>query len=235
MSLDHWYPNMIITVSKVLYLGSLSFVGSKLWVLLLQLHWLVQSISVQTNNYNLQNGLNCLSSLEMCINLSSIVLSLRIPGLVSHSYFLSSLLVREGGDIGLFITLVPKVLNNIFLFFGLTTLGTLNLICWLTKLSVQTFKPLIVNYRRSNFVYNYWKCTSIYLPLSYPFRSLHYNTEQTKQGTLFILKVSPIKGDTESVMCDVIKYVWKERMRGEVGKETPKQDDVHANEDTYNY
>ena len=30
---------------------------------------------------------------------------------------------REGGDIGLFITLVPKVLYNIFLFVGLTTLG----------------------------------------------------------------------------------------------------------------
>ena len=32
--------------------------------------------------------------------------------------------VREGGDIGLFITLVPKFYNNVFLFLGLTTLGT---------------------------------------------------------------------------------------------------------------
>ena len=31
---------------------------------------------------------------------------------------------REGGDIGLFILLVPKVFNNIFLFVGSTTLGT---------------------------------------------------------------------------------------------------------------
>ena len=30
---------------------------------------------------------------------------------------------REGGDIGLFISLVPKVLNNVLLFVGSTTLG----------------------------------------------------------------------------------------------------------------
>ena len=30
----------------------------------------------------------------------------------------------EGGNIGLFITLVPKVYNNVFLFVSLTTLGT---------------------------------------------------------------------------------------------------------------
>ena len=33
-------------------------------------------------------------------------------------------IVREGGDIGLFITQVPKVFNNIFLFVDLTTMGT---------------------------------------------------------------------------------------------------------------
>ena len=43
---------------------------------------------------------------------------------------------------------------------------------WFIKLSVQTFQPLIVINRRDNFVYHYWECTSIYLPLSYPFRSL---------------------------------------------------------------
>ena len=37
------------------------------------------------------------------------------------------------------------------------------------KLSVQTFQPLNVMYRRSNFVYHLWRCTSIYRPLSYPF------------------------------------------------------------------
>ena len=54
---------------------------------------------------------------------------------------------REGGEIGLFITLVPK-----FLFVGLTTLGTF-LIGWLFKLCVQTFQPLI--YRRDNLVYDH--------------------------------------------------------------------------------
>ena len=33
-------------------------------------------------------------------------------------------------------------------------------------------KPLFVIYRRCNFVYHYRVCTSIYQPLSYPFRSL---------------------------------------------------------------
>ena len=36
--------------------------------------------------------------------------------------------------------------------------------------SLQTF--LIVIYRRRNFVYHHWRCTSIYRPLSYPFRSM---------------------------------------------------------------
>ncbi len=34
------------------------------------------------------------------------------------------------------------------------------------------FQPIIVVYRRSNFVYYYWGRTSIYQPLDYPFRSL---------------------------------------------------------------
>ena len=35
---------------------------------------------------------------------------------------------REGGDIGLFITLVPKVYYYGFLFVGLTTLSNFNLL-----------------------------------------------------------------------------------------------------------
>ena len=46
------------------------------------------------------------------------------------------------------------------------------LIGWLIKLSVQTFHPLIVFYRRGIFVYENWECLLIYWPLSYPFRSL---------------------------------------------------------------
>ena len=47
------------------------------------------------------------------------------------------------------------------------------------KWSVQTFQPPIVIYISSNFVSHHWVCTSIYQPLSYPFRSLrsylHFN------------------------------------------------------------
>ena len=32
---------------------------------------------------------------------------------------------------------------------------------WFIKLSVQTFKPLIVIFRKGNFVDHYWRCTSV--------------------------------------------------------------------------
>ena len=34
------------------------------------------------------------------------------------------------------------------------------------KLSIQSFLPLILIFRRGNFVYHHWRCTSIYRPLS---------------------------------------------------------------------
>ena len=46
----------------------------------------------------------------------------------------------------------------------------INLISCFFKLSVQTFQPLIVLYRRNNLVY-YWRCTSVKRPLFNPFRS----------------------------------------------------------------
>ena len=77
---------------------------------------------------------------------------------------------KEGGDNGLFIALVPKVFNNVFLFVGLTTLGFL--IGWL----IQTFQRLILIDVKGKFVYENFGCTSIYRSLSYPFRSLIYIT-----------------------------------------------------------
>ena len=59
--------------------------------------------------------------------------------------------------------------QSFILFVGLTTLGIyLILIGWFIKLSVQTFKLLIVIYRKDNFVHHK-KCILIYQPLSYPF------------------------------------------------------------------
>ena len=60
--------------------------------------------------------------------------------------------LREGEN-GLFNTLVSKFYNNVFLFV---------LIGWLIKLSVRTFQPIILIYRKYNYVYHHWKCTSIY-------------------------------------------------------------------------
>ena len=53
---------------------------------------------------------------------------------------------REGGGIGLVSSLVPKFFDNVFLFVGLITLGTIIkfCICWFIKLSNQTFQSLIV-------------------------------------------------------------------------------------------
>ena len=47
----------------------------------------------------------------------------------------------------------------------------LNLIGWFINLSVQTFQPPNVIYRRGNFMYLHWGYTSICRLLSYPFRS----------------------------------------------------------------
>ncbi len=48
-------------------------------------------------------------------------------------------------------------------------------ICYLfITSSVQTLQPLILIYRRGNFVYQYWVITLIYRPLSYPYRYLRH-------------------------------------------------------------
>ena len=89
--------------------------------------------------------------------------------------FMKSILSRERGKNGLFIALVPKFYNNLFLIVGLTTLRTLMNFDWLVnKINVQTVQPLIVIFKRDNFVNYHCVWTSIHVPLSYPFRSLTF-------------------------------------------------------------
>ena len=77
----------------------------------------------------------------------------------------------------------PKFYDTVFLFVvGLTTLGTYIVF---DQLSVQTFHPLSVKYRRGNFVYHHWECSSIYWPLPYPFRSMYCLFAQI--STIFLL------------------------------------------------
>ena len=45
----------------------------------------------------------------------------------------------------------------------------------------STFQKLTIIYKRGNFVYHYWWCTSIYRPLSYPFRSLHKSENRNEK------------------------------------------------------
>ena len=61
----------------------------------------------------------------------------------------------------------PKFHNTVFLFVGLTTLGTLMIFCigWFFNFGVQTFQPLILIYRSGNFVYHHWGCI-LYINLS---------------------------------------------------------------------
>ena len=80
---------------------------------------------------------------------------------------------RERKDNGFFNTLVPKVFKIKFSY-----------ICWLNNFKdfsefwlvdslSWVFQPLILIYRRGNFVYHYLGCILIYRPLSYPFRCLN--------------------------------------------------------------
>ena len=66
--------------------------------------------------------------------------------------------VRDERDIGLFITLVPKVSKKRFLIRWLNKFRDFyyNLIGRFIKLNVQIFQPLIVLIIRVNFVYNHW-------------------------------------------------------------------------------
>ncbi len=64
--------------------------------------------------------------------------------------------------------------NTFFHLLDLITLNTLNPDFVIQALSVQTFQPITLIYKRPgwvNFVYHNLRCASIYLSLSYPFRS----------------------------------------------------------------
>ena len=57
---------------------------------------------------------------------------------------------------GFFIKSPPKFYNNVFSFFGLTILRTLmNYDLLAHKLNIQMFQPIVLIYRRDNFVYHH--------------------------------------------------------------------------------
>ena len=63
-------------------------------------------------------------------------------------------------------TLLPKVSLQHYLIRWLKNLATFDFFL------VPICQPIILIYRRGNFVYHHLGCTSIYRPLSYPTRSL---------------------------------------------------------------
>ena len=55
------------------------------------------------------------------------------------------------------------------------------IVCFM-KLSIQTFEPLIIIYRRGNFVYQHCGYASVHEPVSYPVRSLNlFNNKSQKR------------------------------------------------------
>ena len=75
------------------------------------------------------------------------------------------------GQWAVYYTSSQKFYNNVFKF---VTLGTF-IDFWLVgsfSLVAKRFNPPIVYYKRGNFVYHHLIYTSIYRPLSYPFKSL---------------------------------------------------------------
>ena len=91
---------------------------------------------------------------------------------MTHDLKLSHLFVMlfmEEGNFGMFNTLVPKVLLITLSYTPLAQQLWGLFIGWFI---VQTFPPLIKIYIMGNFVYHLRGCTSIYLLLSYSFRSL---------------------------------------------------------------
>ena len=67
---------------------------------------------------------------------------------------------REGGNIGLLNTGPQSFIITLFYSFLLN-------FDWLVHL-VRCKNVSTTNYKRGNFMYHYWRCTSTYQPLSYP-------------------------------------------------------------------
>ena len=86
------------------------------------------------------SGLSVISCVYSLLHIIMLALGFLFINWKIQQQILSS---KEGGDIGLFITLVFNAFNN-------NVWYLLNLISWFIKMSVQTFKPIIVIYRREN-------------------------------------------------------------------------------------
>ena len=90
---------------------------------------------------------------------------------------------RQGGrgHWAVYYTRPRKFYNNVYLFVQQLWELLLCLIGLSIKLIFKTFKSIIVIYRRGNFMYHYWGCTSIYQSSSYPFKSLFIRTFHWKR------------------------------------------------------
>ena len=93
---------------------------------------------------------------------------------ITVANFLCVIKCREWEDIGLFITPVPKILYYRLLFVGLATLGIYNEFRLVVhKVECPNISTTNCKLQRGNLcIIIRDVCTSIYRPLSYPYRSL---------------------------------------------------------------
>ena len=112
-----------------------------------------------------------------------------------HTDILSLLykdLTGKEGDNGLFITLVPKLFNNVFLFLGSTALGTFNEFGLFDSLACPNVSTRRRNYFRLSSLGMYINVSSIFLSLS----SLRENIYNIKSVCLFVpteLLIGPVR------------------------------------------
>ena len=125
------------------------------------------------------------------LSITGLILFYLLPGLWEGFFLMDYYTQRDRGIWAIYYTSPQS-----FIIRFITTLGTSIIICpyspispgiivqkeivnfdWLViQLECSHDQQLILMNRMRNFVYLHWGCTSIYRPLSYPFRSLPHTT-----------------------------------------------------------
>ena len=86
--------------------------------------------------------------------------------------FVLLVIIQSGrGHWAVYYTSLQNFIKKSFLIRWLNNFGNF-LIVWFIKMNFQTFQPLIVIFRKDNYMCSHWECLSVYRPLSCPFRSL---------------------------------------------------------------
>ncbi len=121
-----------------------------------------------------------------------------------------SIMVMEYGHRMIKVTINTSPQSFIIMFFTrwLNNFGDFNkeiLIGWSIRLSTQKFQPLIVIFKRDNFVYHHWGCKLIHRSLSYLFRSIRQDGK-TKYAVEFMCICYLLLGRMDKRSCRVARF-----------------------------